>query len=70
MPQSSFTGALHLRIIRLVLRSNFVVVFVYAVGVMIRDGLPNRTITADSFIAMMACIISGALLVSVLEYTV
>lgn len=70
MPQSSFTGALHLRIIRLVLRSNFVVVFVYAVGVMIRDGLPNRTITADSFIAMMACIISGALLVSVSRYTV
>jgi acyl-CoA synthetase (AMP-forming)/AMP-acid ligase II len=59
-----------LRIIRLVLRSNFVVVFVYAVGVMIRDGLPNRTITADSFIAMMACIISGALLVSVSRYTV
>ena len=70
MPQSSFTVTLRLRVIRLVLRSNFVVVLGYAVAVMVRDGLPNRTLTADSFFAMLACIISGALLVSVSEYTV
>lgn len=70
MPQSSFTVTLRLRVIRHVLRSNFIVVLGYAVAVMIRDGLPNRTLTADSFFAMLACIISGALLVSVSRYTV